>query len=275
MGKWVGDSRYPTVGKLKMRKKYYVYELIDPRNNIPFYIGKGSGDRIYYHIRCVKRGITSCNYYKESVINEIFDAGLDIIHKKIYESYDEKKCYEKEMRVINKIGLKNLTNIQKGGICIPERRGGGHKIFSDTHRKNISNSLVGRIHSKEHRRKISLSMGGSGILKEDLECVKIKRKENKYVKIKRKENKLEFELTEKLCNINEIKKDEMNGMFGKKHTDDTKLKQHKANSGKKNPMYGKDPWNKGMSKVEMLKFRLNKMGDKLNASMETSSSIWK
>lgn len=37
-------------GKAGMHKKqYYVYQLIDPRDNKPFYIGKGKGSRMFAH----------------------------------------------------------------------------------------------------------------------------------------------------------------------------------------------------------------------------------
>lgn len=31
--------------------KCYVYRLIDPRNGETFYVGKGSGDRVFAHVR--------------------------------------------------------------------------------------------------------------------------------------------------------------------------------------------------------------------------------
>ena len=32
--------------------KYYVYMLLDPRDNKPFYIGKGKDNRIFNHLNC-------------------------------------------------------------------------------------------------------------------------------------------------------------------------------------------------------------------------------
>lgn len=36
--------------KTKEELKYYVYALIDPRNNKIFYVGKGNSNRIFSHI---------------------------------------------------------------------------------------------------------------------------------------------------------------------------------------------------------------------------------
>ncbi len=36
--------------KTQEELKYYVYTLIDPRDNKIFYVGKGKGNRVFYHI---------------------------------------------------------------------------------------------------------------------------------------------------------------------------------------------------------------------------------
>ena len=37
--------------KVIERLKYYVYVYIDPRNDRPFYIGKGKGNRVFAHLK--------------------------------------------------------------------------------------------------------------------------------------------------------------------------------------------------------------------------------
>lgn len=36
---------------------FYVYVLVDPLDNVPFYVGKGKGDRVFSHVKSVERKI--------------------------------------------------------------------------------------------------------------------------------------------------------------------------------------------------------------------------
>ena len=56
-------------------KTYYVYQLVDPRNNKPFYIGKGNGNRAYQHSK-LKDG--NKNPYKDRKIKSILKENLEI-----------------------------------------------------------------------------------------------------------------------------------------------------------------------------------------------------
>ena len=39
---------------LENNNKYYLYCLIDPINNLPFYVGKGCGNRAFSHLKNLK-----------------------------------------------------------------------------------------------------------------------------------------------------------------------------------------------------------------------------
>ena len=54
--------------------KYYVYQLIDPTSQLPFYIGKGSGDRAWSHNE-FKDG--NENPYKDRYIKKLHDQNLE------------------------------------------------------------------------------------------------------------------------------------------------------------------------------------------------------
>jgi hypothetical protein len=106
--------------KQETKIMYYVYKLIDPRTNLPFYVGKGKGDRAKTHLG--DRPETR-NAYKENKISNIRDAGFEPKIEYIAENIiDENLAYEIEASMIKKYGRKGydangiLTN-----ICLDNR----------------------------------------------------------------------------------------------------------------------------------------------------------
>lgn len=92
--------------------EYYVYELIDPRNNKPFYIGKGKGDRIDHHEKEARKSQSTA---KTKLIAEIELEGLSIVKNIVKRFKSENAAYKYEEKLIKKIGLENLTNVAPGG----------------------------------------------------------------------------------------------------------------------------------------------------------------
>ena len=94
---------------------YYVYELIDPRNNQPFYVGKGTGRRAKTHLWEIPE---TRNEHKENKIAAIRQVGLEPKIKYVVENIaDETLAYDIETLIIKQYGRKGydkdgiLTNI--------------------------------------------------------------------------------------------------------------------------------------------------------------------
>lgn len=104
---------------------YYVYALIDPRTDAPFYIGKGKGYRVAAHeAEAVKGGYSpKCNR-----IREIWIDGEKVVRKIISRHQDENDAFAYEAALIEEIGLNNLTNIMPGGII-------GQQVYLERVRK--------------------------------------------------------------------------------------------------------------------------------------------
>jgi hypothetical protein len=101
------------------KTRWYVYELIDPRTEKPFYVGKGTRSRINDHEREALQGVCSKKCNK---IRQITLSGLQIIKQKMAIFWDEQAAYDHETDRIEMYGLENLTNIHPGGQVAWERR---------------------------------------------------------------------------------------------------------------------------------------------------------
>ncbi len=101
--------------------KYYVYELIDPRTNKVFYVGKGIHNRMYNHEFAVRSNRWDGNSAKCKLIKEIIDSGNKIVYNKPYVNLTEVDAFTKEKELITKYGLSNLTNIMPGSSQFRKR----------------------------------------------------------------------------------------------------------------------------------------------------------
>lgn len=110
-------------------KKYYVYCFLDPRkpgefkykdiffDYEPFYIGKGSGDRINAHF--YPSNLKNRNY-KNNKIKNLLKEGIKPIIRILDDNLNEEEAYKIENKLVSNIGRNNmkmgpLCNLTEGG----------------------------------------------------------------------------------------------------------------------------------------------------------------
>ncbi|MHA7943569.1 LEM-3-like GIY-YIG domain-containing protein [Formosa sp. 3Alg 14/1] len=97
---------------------FYVYALIDPRDDAIFYIGKGKGSRLKQHMN---QKLTPKNNIRKYIrINEIKALGLSVKTEALGTYLDENTAFEIERIIIYKLGREaflegKLTNYTPGG----------------------------------------------------------------------------------------------------------------------------------------------------------------
>ncbi len=213
-------------------KEYYVYELIDPRNNKPFYIGKGKYKRMYAHFNAIKNNKNLINKHLENKLKKLLCDGLKPNYKKIFESDNEKLCFNKEIERIKEIGRENLCNLTDGG------EGGsvyGRKLSLETKNK-IRNSNIGKKRSEETKENIRISR---------IKQYKDKRNHPMFGKKHSMKSKKK---------MSESKMGEKNHNYGKHLSEEHKYKISQSNIGRK------------MLPEQIEKMRLTKIGSKHRGS---------
>jgi len=96
---------------LTMKKLgFYVYALIDPRDNQPFYIGKGIGNRVFDHVETAIKNETNSD--KLEKIREIKASGMKTKHIIIRHGLEEDESFLVESSLIDFMRYfnTNLTN---------------------------------------------------------------------------------------------------------------------------------------------------------------------
>lgn len=95
-----------------MAGRFYVYELVDPRDDKVFYVGKGQRGRVHQHEVEARKGKVSA---KCDLIRKIEADGLAIIKRKVSYFEDEIQAYKAETALILQYGIDHLTNAVLGG----------------------------------------------------------------------------------------------------------------------------------------------------------------
>jgi group I intron endonuclease len=136
---------------------FYVYSLINPINNKIFYIGMGSGKRMYVHEQKAKHNKPFNNNWKLfREIKDILDNGFNVQYTIIADHLSQTDALLLESAKIKEVGIENLCNLNFGGTGRPI----GYKHSPET-RQKIATSNTGKIKSTETKRLIGESKKGN------------------------------------------------------------------------------------------------------------------
>lgn len=109
--------------KTQEELKFYVYILVDPRDNRIFYIGKGIGNRVFYHINEAIFNPTETE--KLETIRAIKTENLNIKHLIIRHGLEENEAFIVESVLIDFLTFKDFTDVAKISNIVA-----GHNSFN-------------------------------------------------------------------------------------------------------------------------------------------------
>lgn len=91
---------------------FYVYLLIDPRDGVVFYVGKGTGNRCFAHLDEARKSQrdTVGDYAKLARIRAIESMGASVQMELLRHGLDEREAFLVESAAIDLLGLQLLTN---------------------------------------------------------------------------------------------------------------------------------------------------------------------
>lgn len=93
--------------------KYYVYLLSDPRDQKIFYVGKGTGNRVFAHARAALASEERPSDKLER-IRAVINDGREVRYELLRFGLTEQAAFEVEAAAIQLLGLEELTNLVAG-----------------------------------------------------------------------------------------------------------------------------------------------------------------
>lgn len=207
--------------------RFYVYLLTNPlKNNEPFYVGKGCGNRAFWHIKQAKRGYKS---HKCNTIRQIIAAGCEPNVKFVDQNIDEDTAFDCEKLLIDLIGRAYvgagpLTNVSKGGEGATglDRSGENNSNFG---KYGLDASFGGKKHSEETKQLMSEKQRGRLVSEETKLKMRKPKSEAGRKAIAEARKVSEYKPTEaQKAKIAQSLKGRESPMKGRKHSDESKAK---------------------------------------------------
>ena len=89
-------------------ENFYVYALVDPRNQEIFYIGKGTGNRVFDHVNGILNNAEK-KTTKLDLIREIKNSGRKVLQYIIRSSLSEEEAFFLEACLIDVLNFKDFN----------------------------------------------------------------------------------------------------------------------------------------------------------------------
>jgi len=130
----------------------YVYVYSDPDTKKPFYVGKGTGNRVFSHLK------DNSDTDKVRKIKEIRKRGKEPLIEILAHGLDDETALKVEAAAIDLIGIDNLTNIQRGyesgeygkiEVSLLDARYKCEKLYEDDINDNIMMIRINKLYRND------------------------------------------------------------------------------------------------------------------------------
>ena len=232
---------------------FYTYLLIDPRDNRPFYVGKGCKRRMTIHERRSKLGqIPNNNVFLFNKIKKILSLGLGIKYKQCIKNIAAERALFWETKIISclrKHGYE-LCNISDGGLAT---RGHTGKKHSDEARLKMGRARKGQFTLKWFVEKYGEN--GNRLYQERCENIRLTSigRISPPITEETRNKLIQSHIGKKQSEETKAKRSKsMMGKFvGRKVSEETKIKISRGLKGRKSPMKNRKHTTESVLKMTM------------------------